>query len=322
MKQLYLEKEKPIAIATFYSFTEIREKSHLCSQIQGICEDENLLGTVEVSGEGINCSLSGSKKALARFVIELRKTIPRAQIKPHFSSASEPPFRLLKIKERNELVHPGRHGLSKISGASVRALPSEWDALLADRKVQFLDARNAYEYRIGSFIGARETKINSFAEFANFVVADKHLDKQKPVAIFCTGGIRCEKASLVLENAGFEKIIQLEGGILRYLSDSKHVAANWRGDCFVFDNRVALDYNLEPSNITQCAGCRVPLTAADRKEQHFEEGICCCYCHTQTTREKRFSLAERKRQRMLERNHDKTHSLKTMLGTPIISNKP
>ena len=300
MEKLCLQKKQHILVVTFYSLGDIRNKFGLVSQMQVACENENLLGTIEISDEGINCTLSGTESAVSRFLTRFQKIVPRLQIKPHFSKVLHAPFRLLKIKAKDRLVYPGQDKISKRAGTTVRASPSEWDSLFSDQNIQFLDARNSYEYRIGTFIGARETTIGSFAEFANFVAEDVNLDKKKPVAIFCTGGIRCEKASSVLNEAGFGKIIQLEGGILRYLSESKHPGRNWRGDCFVFDSRVALNCNLEPSNVTQCPNCRVPLTLTDRKEQHFEAGISCRYCGPHMTSKKRLALEERNRQRELQ----------------------
>ena len=300
MKKPYLQKKTPILVVTFYSFTNIIDTSRLSSQIHTACKKGNLLGTAEISTEGINCSLAGTSSAINRFLEKLKKSVPHSRIKPHFSRVSKSPFRFLKIKIKNRLIYPGKETTSKHIAISTRASPSDWDTLLTNQNIQFLDTRNSYEYRIGSFIGAHETKIDAFSEFANFIVEDITLDKKKPIAIFCTGGIRCEKASVVLDEAGFEKIIQLEGGILRYLSESKHTAEHWRGDCFVFDSRVALNRNLEPSDITQCPSCRIPLTLEDREQQDFEEGISCRHCRPNLTRKKRLALTERKKQRALQ----------------------
>ncbi|MEX2480173.1 MAG: rhodanese-related sulfurtransferase [Gammaproteobacteria bacterium] len=296
-----------LAVAAFYRFVEIEEPSALAAELLTLGRSRALRGTILIAHEGINGSIAGAPGAVEDLLARLRSRPAFADLRAHLSRTTRNPFRRFKVKLRREIVSLGVAGITPGYRTGTRLDPAAWNDLLADPEVLVVDTRNDYEHRIGSFVGAVNPGTGHFREFPRFVAAELGTRRERPVAMFCTGGIRCEKASALLLAQGFASVYQLDGGILRYLSETAPVASLWRGDCFVFDDRIALDQRLTPADYLQCHGCRQPVSIAEREEPTFEPGVCCPACHDRLTPAQRAAFRERWRQQQLATARGKQH---------------
>lgn len=246
-------------VATFYRFVEIADPPELRRQIHRICEANDILGTCLVAGEGINATVAGSEAGIRALLAELHADARFSQMEVKYSTASERPFRRLKVRLRREIVTLGAPEAAPSVLTGTRVPAAEWDELISDPEVILIDTRNSYEVGIGTFPGAIDPRTRSFGAFKDYVA--EHLDpsRDKRIAMFCTGGIRCEKASAYLLTKGFENVYQLEGGILKYLEEIPAERSSWQGECFVFDRRVALLTGLAEGTYRLCWDCGMPL---------------------------------------------------------------
>ncbi len=291
--------EGPCLIATCYRFVALDELAALRQSLAARCRELGLVGTILLAGEGINMTVAGSRAGLEGLLRHLDADPRLAGLRPRFTRAAAPPFRRMKIKLRREIVTLGVEGLSPLRRTGRHVAPARWNEVIADPDVLVLDTRNVYETGIGSFAGAVTPDTRNFREFPAWVERELDPARHRRVAMFCTGGIRCEKASALLLERGFEEVLQLEGGILAYLEQVPASHSRWWGECFVFDDRVAVDDGLAPGSHAQCHACRRPVSDADRDHPHYEAGVSCPACYAELTPRQRASFTERRRQRAL-----------------------
>lgn len=285
-----------LIVATFYKFVALPDCAAKQAEILAYCQQQGIKGTILLAQEGINGTIAGSRDAIEA-VFAFLKSDPRlADIEPKESVANEFPFERLKVKIKSEIVTLGKPEINpaEVTGSYVN--PHEWNQLIANPDVVVIDTRNDYEVSIGTFHKAINPQLESFREFPEYV--KQHLDptKHQKVAMFCTGGIRCEKASAYLLQQGFQEVYHLQGGILKYLEEIPAEDSLWQGECFVFDERVAVKHGLEPGSYEMCRSCGHPISDADKASPHYEEGIACSYCYDTLTPEKRARQEERQHQ--------------------------
>jgi UPF0176 protein len=282
-------------IAAFYRFVALPDYQDLRPDILAVCTAQGLKGTLLLAEEGINATLAGSRMGLQNLFDYLGQDARLAQLEAKWSEAPEMPFRRLKVRLKREIVTLGVP-VDPNQKVGQYVPPQDWNQLLADPEVLLLDTRNKYEVRIGTFKGAVDPQTDSFSEFPQYT--QTHLDpqKHKKVAMFCTGGIRCEKASSYLLEQGFEQVYHLEGGILKYLEEVPAEQSLWQGECFVFDQRVAVEDGVQTGHYGMCNGCGEPVSAADQESPEYEKGVTCPACFAVRTPAQKASSRERQRQ--------------------------
>lgn len=297
--------------AALYKFVSLPDFHALQAPILAECVSNNIKGTLLLAEEGINGTVAGLPEGIHNLLHFLR-TNPLfegrfADLEHKESFASEHPFYRMKVKLKKEIVTLGVAGVSPTKQVGTYVKPEDWNALISDPEVVLIDTRNDYEVDIGTFKGAIDPKTTTFREFPEYVA--KHFDKtkHKKVAMFCTGGIRCEKASSYMMDQGFEEVYHLQGGILKYLETVPEEKSLWQGECFVFDQRVAVKHNLEVGEFDQCYACRHPLSPAEMQSAQYTAGISCPYCYNTLSTQKRASLTERQKQVILAKKRGEMH---------------
>ena len=273
----------PYTIAAFYRFTPIGDAEALQLELKQRLTLLDLCGTLLVAPEGINGTLAGTEGAIEAMLEMLRGAtgLPREEVK--FSEAAEKPFNRLKIRLKREIITFHQPDANPSVQVGTRVAAKDWNALIVDPDVLLLDTRNRYETRLGSFEEAVDPGIDQFSDFAEFVRQNLDATRHQKVAMFCTGGIRCEKASSFMLQEGFSEVYHLKGGILKYLEEIPAPDSRWRGDCYVFDHRMAVGQGLSTGRYEMCFSCGEALTAADRSEPQFEEGVSCPLCYERTS---------------------------------------
>ena len=296
-----------VIVAALYKFVTLDDFHELREPLLDACREAETCGTLLLAREGINGTIAGSREGIDRVLSYLRSD-PRLADLEHKESVDENmPFYRMKVKLKKEIVTMGVPGIDPNEGVGTYVSPGDWNELLSDPDVLLIDTRNDYEYGIGSFRGAIDPRTTTFREFPEFVRT--HLDprKQKKVAMFCTGGIRCEKASAFMLKEGFEEVYHLQGGILKYLEEVPEQESIWEGECFVFDNRVAVNHRLEKGRYDQCYGCRHPITEQDKLSDKYQKGVCCPRCYELLTPEQMARFRERQKQVELARARGEAH---------------
>ena len=297
----------PYQIAAFYKFARLDDFKELRSPLLETCRNLGISGTILLAPEGINGTIAGSETSIGSIVAHLRSDPRLENLVFKFSNAGANPFNRLKVRLKKEIVTLGVPDVdaSEKTGQPVPA--SEWNQLVEDPNVYLLDTRNAYETAIGTFENAVDPKTESFGEIVDFVNEELAQDKGRKIAMFCTGGIRCEKLSAHMLEQGFEKVYQLSGGILKYLEEVPEEESRWKGACFVFDHRVSVEHGLQEGEHTMCHGCGRPITQEDCKTDAYEEGVSCPHCADELPEEKRSALRERQRQVRLAQRRGTGH---------------
>jgi len=298
---------KPFLVAAFYKFVELEDCADLRGPLQQRCEDLGLLGTILLASEGINGTISGNPGKVRRLFERLREDPRFTDLHYKESWSAEQPFYRMKVRLKKEIVSLGVPGVDPRSKVGEYVAPEDWNALISREDVRVVDTRNHYEYHLGTFKGAEDPNTASFRDFPEWVTRELDPAKDRHVAMFCTGGIRCEKATSYLLELGFEHVYHLDGGILNYLETVDAKDSLWQGDCFVFDNRVTVDHDLEEGDFEVCPACRMPLTAEDRKSPMFELHVSCPKCFHRLTEAKREGLLERARQIALAEARGERH---------------
>ena len=286
-----------VMVASFYKFVTIADPRALGATLAAHARSAGLLGTVLLATEGLNASIAGAPETVADFVDlvrSLRGFETLSDVRQSLHAAA--PFRRFKIKYKREIVTLGVAGIAPAARTGVHVPPAAWNELIDDPQVLLIDARNSYEHRVGTFIGALDLGMENFREFPALIEAELERRGAQRVAMFCTGGIRCEKASAYLLARGCAAVYQLAGGILRYLEETPRETSRWQGECFVFDQRVALDADLGRGEHDLCFACRRPLSADDRASPLYRYAESCAHCHDQLSDEQRRAYAERRRQ--------------------------
>jgi UPF0176 protein len=296
-------------VAAFYAFTELLNLEDLQRAFTYFLKKEGIKGTVLLAHEGINGTVAGTEDGIDRFknFLQLNNLYQSQNFKT--STCAEDPFPRLKIKLKDEIVSIGNELVdpAKIVGEYVQ--PEDWNSLISQEDVLVLDTRNTYEFSIGTFKKSIQPETTNFREFPDWLegIESKGLDKSKKVAMFCTGGIRCEKASSLMKAKGFKNIYHLQGGILNYLEKIDEENSLWNGECFVFDDRVALNHNLEVGSYDMCHGCRMPITDKDKLEEEYVTGVSCPNCFNTKTPDQKKRYADRQKQIDLAKLRNEKH---------------
>ncbi|MBD3765350.1 MAG: rhodanese-related sulfurtransferase [Rhodobacterales bacterium] len=288
-----------LTVAALYHFTRLPDPAALRAPILDLCRDQGVRGTLILAPEGVNGTIAGPRAGIDRVVAHLRGLPGCAGIEVKESPAATMPFRRLRVKLRAEIVTLGQPGADPLAAVGRHVPPAEWNDLIRQPDVAVIDTRNAYEVAIGTFAGAIDPGTATFRDFPAWWQANRDRLGNRGIAMFCTGGIRCERATAWLISQGVDRVFHLQGGILNYLDQVPAADSLWQGQCFVFDERVSVGHGLVPGGLATCGACRRPLTDADRAHPAFEDGVCCPACvddHSPADRER---FRERKRQMQL-----------------------
>ncbi len=294
-------------VAALYKFVSLPDYQAFAPRLKAHCDELGLKGTLLLAEEGINGTVSGTREAIDGLLAFLTQDPRFAGLEHKESFFEGTPFYRMKVKLKREIVTMGVDGIDpqKIVGTYVK--PKDWNALISDPDVLVIDTRNSYEYAIGTFEGAVDPQTETFRQFPDYVA--RYLDpaRHKKVAMFCTGGIRCEKSTAYLKEQGFDEVYHLEGGILKYLEEVPESESLWRGQCFVFDNRVAVNHSLQKGDYDQCHGCRHPITEDDKLSQWYMQGVSCPRCYDTLTDEQKQRFSERQKQIELAKKRNEIH---------------
>ena len=297
-------------VAALYKFVHLPDYKALQAPLFEFCESNEVKGTLLLAEEGINGTIAGPEAGIRAVLAYLRRDPRMASLTHKESWAGKMPFYRLKVKLKREIVTMGVPNVQAGTMAGTYVKPDQWNALIDDPDVVVVDVRNDYEVSIGSFASAVNPHTASFTEFPQWVQTQTEngvLNKKSRVAMFCTGGIRCEKSTAYLRSQGFEEVYHLEGGILKYLETVPPEQSRWEGECFVFDERVSVVHGLEEGHYELCRACRQPLGAADKASEHFVEGVSCPHCHGTHTPEQVQRFRERQKQVELARQRHQRH---------------
>ncbi|MDR3426966.1 rhodanese-related sulfurtransferase [Silvimonas sp.] len=286
----------PIVVAALYKFVTLTDYVELREPLQQCMKDLGVKGTLLLAQEGINGTVSGTREAIDGLLNWLKNDPRMLDIDHKESYCDEQPFYRTKVKLKKEIVTLGVPGVDPNKKVGTYVEPQDWNALIADPEVLVIDTRNDYEVAIGTFERAVDPQTTSFSEFPEYI--KEHFDpaKHKKVAMFCTGGIRCEKASSYMLGEGFEEVFHLKGGILKYLETVPQEESRWKGDCFVFDNRVTVRHDLSEGDFELCHACREPVSVEERKSPHYVPGISCPHCWNSLSEKTRAGARERQKQ--------------------------
>lgn len=287
---------QPLRVAALYRFARLDAFEALRAPLAAFCCGRGIKGTLLLAHEGINGTVAGSEAAIAELIDHLETIEGLAGLEVKYSSAEAMPFHRMKVRLKREIVTMGVEDIDPARSAGTYVAPADWNALIADPDTIVIDTRNAYEVSIGTFKGAVDPATASFREFPAWV--EKHRDEfdGRKVAMFCTGGIRCEKATAYVKSLGFEDVFHLKGGILKYLEEVPAEESLWQGECFVFDERVSVAHGLAEGDAELCRACRHPLTREDRLSPTYAAGVSCPHCFDARSDEDRARYAERQRQ--------------------------
>jgi UPF0176 protein len=296
-------------VAALYRFATFAEPESLKEGIADLCQANQIKGTILLATEGVNGTIAGTEAGVAAVIAHLRSLPGCADLDVKYSQTEKAPFYRLKVKVKREIVTMGVPDLDPAHQAGTYVAPEDWNALIADPDTIMIDTRNDYEVGIGTFKGAIDPATNHFGQFPDWFRdnRDALLSGKQKVAMFCTGGIRCEKATAFLKAEGVEQVYHLQGGILRYLQHVPAEESAWEGQCFVFDERVSVGHGLAPGDLSLCRACRMPLTAEDMASPDYVEGLSCAGCIGMRDAKQRQAYAERQRQVELARKRGERH---------------
>jgi UPF0176 protein len=295
-------------VVSFYRFLDLGEPKSLATALRPICEEHELLGTILVANEGINGALAGTAKGIESVLDWLGAKLGlEDRIDVRWTQADEAPFRRMRVRLKKEIVTMGRPDIRPQDSTGRHVSPDEWNALIDNPDTLVVDTRNHYELEVGTFPNAIDSGTDSFREFPAFAESLAQENRDRPLAMFCTGGIRCEKATALMLGLGFGDVCQLEGGVLNYLEQVRDEDNKWQGECFVFDTRVAVDRDLAEGGYVQCHACRRPLSSEDLESPAYREGVSCPKCIAELDEERAGRLEERRRQVRLARDRGEAH---------------
>jgi UPF0176 protein len=305
-----------VQVAAFYRFSAMADLKALREELQQLAAAAAVRGTILLADEGVNGTISGPEPGVQQLLARLRRCPGLAPLEAKLSWAPQQPFHRLKVRLKREIVTMGCPTVKPAEQVGTYVPPQQWEALIRDPDTLVIDTRNRYEVAIGSFAGAIDPGTDSFREFPAWVerelrplVAER---RPKAIAMFCTGGIRCEKSTAYLLQQGFANVHHLQGGILRYLEEMPEQGSSWRGECYVFDQRVSVNHRLEPGRTTLCHACGLPLAPEDREHPAYREGVSCHHCLDRFSDADRARFAERQRQMERARGRGELH-----VGAPM-----
>lgn len=296
-----------IVVCALYKFVTLENYQNLRQPLLNIMENYQVSGTLLLAKEGINGTVAGSRKGIDALLNKLRAD-PRLQNITYKESVTDkPPFKRSKVKLKKEIVTMGVEGIDPKRVVGTYVEPADWNQLISDPDVLLIDTRNDYEVKVGTFKNAINPQTGNFREFPHYVKENLDPEKHKKIAMFCTGGIRCEKSTAFLKEQGFDEVYHLKGGILKYLEDVPEQETLWEGECFVFDERVTVNLQLDKGNYDQCNACRLPITEADKASDKYLKGVSCPYCYDKTGNEQKIRFLEREKQIELAKKRGEVH---------------
>ncbi len=303
--------DTPVRVAALYRFTRFDDPAALRAPLLDACDANGIKGTLLLAAEGINGTIAGTAQGIDATLAHIRTLPGCAELEVKFSAAREMPFHRMKVRLKREIVTMGQPGIDPNRSVGTYVEPQDWNALISAQDVITIDTRNDYEVAVGTFHGAVDPKTASFRDFPSWFRAERERllgeGKEPRVAMFCTGGIRCEKSTAFLKQEGVEEVFHLKGGILKYLETVPEDESLWEGECFVFDQRVTVGHGLRLGSYGLCHACRRPVSDEDRTDARYEEGVSCPACHDERTDEQRASYRERHRQEMLAARRGEAH---------------
>ena len=311
MTDLQTTPQDAVRVAALYRFAPVADPAAVRDALQAVCDAGEVRGTLLVAPEGLNGTIAGPESAVEAVLSAIHAMPGFETLELKYAWTGALPFHRMKVRVKREIVTMGQPDLDPARQAGVYVAPTDWNALIADPETLVIDTRNDYEGEIGAFEGAIQPNTRSFRDFPDwFRTEGRALLEQtgaKRVAMYCTGGIRCEKSTAFLKAEGVENVHHLEGGILRYLEAVDEDDSLWRGECFVFDERVSVGHGLSQGPHTLCRGCRLPVDDAGRASPHYVEGVCCERCYDTRDDAQRERYAERHRQMEIARKRGDIH---------------
>ena len=317
------EPDFPVCVAALYRFAVIPDCAAIRAPLADLCRAEGIRGTLLLAREGINGTIAGSDAGIARVIAAIRAIEGCADLAVKYARAPALPFHRMKVRIKREIVTMGQPHIDPLQGGGHYVDPRDWNALIADPETIVIDTRNDYEVAIGTFAGAIDPQTRSFRDFPAWFRAERERllgeGASPKVAMFCTGGIRCEKSTAFLKAEGVDQVYHLQGGILKYLETVPAEESLWQGECFVFDHRVAVCHGLAPGTHLLCHACRRPMKPADQASPLYEEGVSCPACHAERTDAQREGYRERHRQEAIAAARGEAHIGATLLdhaGSP------
>ena len=296
-----------IVVAALYHFVSLDNYQELRQPLLRQMLKNNIKGTLLLAGEGINGTVAGSQSSIDLLLDWIRADQRLKEVRCKFSYDDEMPFYRSRVKLKKEIVTMGVEGIDPNRAVGTYVKPADWNALISDPEVTLVDTRNAYESAIGSFKHAIKPNTGYFREFPQYVADKLDAGKHRKVAMFCTGGIRCEKSTAYLKQQGFDEVYHLQGGILKYLEEVPESDSLWQGECFVFDNRVSVNHALEKGSYDQCHACRLPITESDKLSEKYQQGVSCPACYDSKTDNQRKRFVEREKQVQLATRRGESH---------------
>ena len=303
--------DREVIVAAFYKFIHLSEPVGLQRDLQKTCEAADILGTILVAPEGINGTVCASHEGMSALMAYFADSAYFSDIQPKYSFAEEPAFYRMKVRLKQEIVTMGQPDIDPENSVGTYVPPQDWNSLIGAPDTLVIDTRNSYEVAVGTFENAVDPQTASFRDFPawieNYMADLPENERPKNIAMFCTGGIRCEKATSYLRARGYENVFHLEGGILKYLETVAAEDSAWRGECFVFDQRVSVKHGLAPGAYDQCHACRMPLTAEEKQLASFEHGVSCLHCIDTHNEADRARFRERQKQMRLSKERGQAH---------------
>lgn len=311
-------KVSDLCVTALYRFTPIEDCGAVHGPLEELCRMEGVKGTLLLASEGINGTIAGTRDAIGRVLDHIRGISGCADLDVKFSPAATMPFHRMKVRIKREIVTMGEAGIDPLSSVGTYVAPHDWNALISDPDTIVIDTRNDYEVAIGSFAGSINPRTTTFRDFPAWFRDQRARllgqGKAPKVAMYCTGGIRCEKSTAFLKEQGVEEVFHLKGGILKYLETVPEEESLWQGECFVFDRRVAVGHGLKPGTHELCPACRRPVNAEAAASPHYEAGVSCPRCYHERTDEQRAGYRERHRQEALAAAQGRDHIGARLLG--------
>ncbi|MGR6874385.1 oxygen-dependent tRNA uridine(34) hydroxylase TrhO [Pseudomonas sp. HK3] len=296
-----------IVVCAMYKFVTLENFEAIRPNLLKVMDDNQVRGTLLLAGEGINGTVAGSRDAIDTLLTWFKHDERLADIVYKESYTDIQPFHRTKVKLKKEIVTMGVEGIDPKQVVGTYVEPKDWNDLISDPDVVLVDTRNDYEYQVGTFRNAINPNTETFREFPQYVKENLDPTKHKKVAMFCTGGIRCEKSTAYMKEQGFEEVYHLKGGILKYLEDVPEDNTLWDGECFVFDERVTVNHKLEKGEYDQCHACRLPITEDEKLDSRYQKGVSCPHCFDKITDEQRARFAEREKQVELAKQRGEAH---------------
>jgi len=298
---------QPVVVSALYHFVVLEDYQNLRKPLYDFMVDNHIKGTILLAREGINGTVAGIQASIDRLHEYLRSDTRLKELRTKESYDEDMPFYRTRVKLKKEIVTMGVLDIDPNNIVGTYVKPEDWNALISDPDVTLIDTRNDYEFAIGTFKNALNPNTETFRQFPDYVKQNMNPKKHKKVAMFCTGGIRCEKSTAYLKAQGFDEVYHLQGGILKYLETVPESDTLWDGECFVFDNRVSVDHQLNKGHYDQCHACRLPITDEDKQNPKYVQGVSCPTCYDKNSAKQRQRFAERERQVQLAKARGEEH---------------